>query len=85
VSRFRRMTPRQREVLDALKALREVVVMPGDARPLKALKRRGLIRYRRVDGVRIAQYRDSAATRRARQRDERQWQRLRAVFSGKKP
>ena len=80
MSRFRRLTPRQREVLEALKALREVVVMPNDARPLKALKRRGLIRYRRIDGVRIAQYRDAAATRRARQRDARQWKRLREIF-----
>lgn len=38
-----------------LKELGELVVLPHDARPLKELKRRGWIRYRRdEDGVRIA-------------------------------
>jgi len=52
--KFKRMTPQQREVYQVLRAMGEIVVQPNDARPLKALKKRGLIRYRRLGGVRYA-------------------------------
>ena len=51
---FRRLTRQQRAALRALISLGEVVVMPSTAKPLKALSRRGWVRYRRVDGVRTA-------------------------------
>jgi hypothetical protein len=51
---FKRLTPQQRDTLRALRRLGEMVVTPDDARPLRALKRRGYVRYRRADGVRMA-------------------------------
>lgn len=61
---FRRLTPRQREVFAALRQLGEVVVTPADARPLKALQRRGWIRYKRDPaGVRVAVLRAALARR----------------------
>lgn len=54
MAKFKRMTAKQREVYAALRELGEMVVTPNDSRPLAALKRRGLIRYRRIDGVRHA-------------------------------
>jgi len=63
---FKRLTKQQRAVYAALRALREMVVMPQDARPLKALKARGLIRYRNIGGIRTAILRefDTAEKRR---------------------
>lgn len=51
---FKPMTKPQRDVYAVLRAMGEIVVTPNDARPLKALKRRGLIRYRNKGGVRTA-------------------------------
>ena len=63
MSRFRKMTRQQRDVYQALRVLGEMVVTPNDARPLKALKRRGLITYR-TKPVRIAVLRGAARTQR---------------------
>jgi DNA-binding MarR family transcriptional regulator len=61
---FRRLTPKQKEVLRAIRQLGELTVTPNDARPLKALWRRGWIRYKRDDdGVRIAVLRAKIARR----------------------
>jgi hypothetical protein len=48
-----------------------MVVSPQDARPLKALQRRGLVRYRRDDGVRVAVLRENAAQQRKTRRERR--------------
>jgi len=66
MSGFKRLTKAQREVYAALRAMGEVVVTPNDARPLKALQRRGLVRYRNIKGVRVAilRVRDTAEKRR---------------------
>lgn len=68
---FKRLTGPQRSALAALRALGEMVVSPQDARPLKALQRRGLVRYRRDDGVRVAVLRENAAQRRRTRREAR--------------
>lgn len=70
---FKRMTTQQKEVYAALRELGgEMIVMPNDARPLHALKRRGLVRFRRdKDGCKIAVLRRTKAQRLAEQRDER--------------
>ena len=53
--RFKRLTPQQVRAYAALRILgMMVVVAPDDARPLRALQRRGLVRYRRIEGVRYA-------------------------------
>lgn len=54
MSTFKRLTGPQRDTLRALRALGQMVVTPLDVRPLRALQRRGLVRYRRIDGVRHA-------------------------------
>lgn len=70
--KFRRLTPQQRSALTALRALGSMTVTPRDARPLKALKRRGLVRYKRdAAGVRTAILRDTATTRRKTTREAR--------------
>lgn len=60
---FNRLTPAQRRVYAALRALGEMIVTPNDARPLRALQRRGLVRYRRdkETGARIAVLRETKA------------------------
>lgn len=64
---FKRMTPQQRAVYAALRTLGgEMVVLPQDARPLRALQRRGLVRFHRVDSVRVARLRAWATPRRKR-------------------
>lgn len=68
---FKRLTPQQRDTLAALKALGELTVTPRDARQLRALRRRGLVRYRRVDGIRIAVLVASTRSRRAKAREAR--------------
>lgn len=72
---FKRLTGPQRSALAALRALGEMVVSPQDARPLKALQWRGLVRYRRDDGVRVAVLRENAAQQRKTRRERRfeQW------------
>ena len=81
---FKRLTVAQREVYAALRALGgEMVATPNDARPLRALQRRGLIRYTRdSSGVRLAVLRVVGAARRKRTRDRRRW---RAMFHAPKP
>lgn len=69
---YKRLTPAQSKALEALRILGELVVTPNLARPLKALKRRGLVRYRRdAHGGRIAVLRETRRTRRRRSRDDR--------------
>lgn len=58
---FARFTPQQHDTYAALRALGEMVVTPRDARQLQALKRRGLVRFSRVGGVRTARLRITAA------------------------
>jgi hypothetical protein len=71
---FKRLTPAQRAVYAALRALGgEMVVTPQDARPLRALQRRGLVRYATVDEVRVALLRVTGMARRKRTRDRRRW------------
>lgn len=70
--KFKRLTAQQRETLKALRALGWMVVNPNDARQLAALKRRGLVRYKREGGVRVAVLRDPAAEA-AEKRRERRW------------
>jgi hypothetical protein len=66
---FKRLTPAQRLVYRALRELGgEMTVTPDDARPLRALKRRGIIVYRRTLGVRVARLRVTKAERRVRAR-----------------
>jgi len=70
---FKRLTQPQRETLAALKVLGgEMVVTPQDARSLKILWRRGLVRYKIEDGARLVVLRETTAQARARKRDERQ-------------
>lgn len=75
---FKRLTGPQRDALRALRALGEMIVSPQDARPLKALQRRGLVRYRRDDGVRVAMLRENAQQQRRTRRERRyeDWARL---------
>jgi len=61
MAKFKRLTEPQARAYSALRALGIMVVSPQDARPLKALKARGLIRYRRIEGVRHAELRKTAA------------------------
>lgn len=75
---FKRLTKQQRDALAALKILGgEMVVQEQDARSLRVLQRRGLVRYRRdEDGVLIAVLRKTKAQERVEARDERalrQW------------
>ena len=67
---FKRMTLQQRGTLRALKELGgEIAVTPQTARPLHALKRRGLVRFGRVDGFKVARLRAHAVPERiARER-----------------
>lgn len=58
---FKRLTAAQRQALEYLKALGEVIVNPQDAKPFKALKRRGWLVYRNRDGIRHAVYRNPSA------------------------
>jgi hypothetical protein len=58
---FKRLTAPQRETLRCLRALGEMVISPQDARPLRALKLRGYVRFATVDGVRVARYRSRVA------------------------
>lgn len=52
---FQKLTPQQRACLKALHSLGGLMVAnPSDARPLRALQRRGLVRFRHIDGVRHA-------------------------------
>ena len=64
--RYRKLTPQQRAVYLAIRQLGgEVVVTPDTARPLHALKRRGLVRFARDgQGVKLARLRDNRATKR---------------------
>jgi len=63
---IRRMTPQQRATYLALRQLGgEIIVTPDTARPLHALKRRGLVRFARDEhGGKIARLRDNRATKR---------------------
>jgi hypothetical protein len=63
VARFKKMTPQQRTLYAVLRRMRECVLVPADARPARELKRRGLIRYARRDGVRIIVLRTTHAER----------------------
>lgn len=70
---FKRLTKPQRDALKALRELGgEMMVTPQDARSLKVLWRRGLVRYR-VDaaGCRVVVLRDTTAQKRAAARTDR--------------
>ncbi|MGH6693351.1 MAG: hypothetical protein ACREF4_22000 [Gammaproteobacteria bacterium] len=71
--RFRRFTQQQRAVARALRALGgEMVVTPQTARPLHALRRRGLVRFSRdASGAKVARRRLTAAQVRRRNRGTR--------------
>ena len=71
---YRRLTVAQARALAALRMLGEVVVSPQDARPLRALQRRGLVRYERREYGRVAVLRATTAQKRAASRCERQFQ-----------
>ena len=59
---FKRLTQPQRDALHALKVLGgEMMVTPQDARSLGVLKRRGLVRFRYEDGVRLVVLRETTA------------------------
>jgi hypothetical protein len=61
---IKRMTPQQRAVY-ALVRRGSVDITLDNARPLHALKRRGLVRFARdVFGVKVARLRDNRATKR---------------------
>ena len=60
---FKKMTPQQRGLYAALRALREIMLSPQDARPARALKRRGLVTYRRRDGIRTIALRQTRSER----------------------
>ena len=64
--RFKRLTPQQTATYHALRQLGgEITITPDAARPLHALKRRGLVRFARdVFGVKVARLRDNRATKR---------------------
>ncbi len=66
--RFQKMTRQQRELYAALRALREIVLSPQDARPARALKRRGLVVYRRRDGIRTIALKQTRSERVEKQR-----------------
>lgn len=68
---FKRLTAQQQKALDILKELGEVVVNPQDARPFKALQKRGWLVYRKRDGVRHAVYRNAAAQKAEKRRMRR--------------
>jgi len=51
---FKRLTAAQRRALEYLRAMGEMVPSPQDARSLKILAKRGLVRYRNRDGIRHA-------------------------------
>jgi hypothetical protein len=71
---FKKMTRQQRELYTALRALRECALQASDARPARALHRRGLIRYARRDGVRYIVLKQTAPERREKARLHR-WRR----------
>lgn len=80
---FKPMTTQQRDVYKALRELGEMVVLHDDARPLQALKRRGLVRFRRDEhGVKIAVLRCSKAERLAGDRDERAVKAMKEWWAG---
>jgi len=66
------MTPQQRALYDALRALTECVLQPDDARPARALQRRGLLKYRRRDGIRYIALKQTR-TERAEKAKLRRW------------
>lgn len=61
MARFRKLTPQQARVYKALRILGAFAVNPQDARTLRSLQRRGLVRYRTIDGVRHAVLRETKA------------------------
>jgi hypothetical protein len=69
---FKRLTPPQRELAAVLRARGVVILTPENARPLHALKRRGLARFGLdVHGRRVAFLRLTAAQKRANAREDR--------------
>lgn len=69
---FKRMTKPQAQAYSALQALGWMIVSPQDARPLKALKARGLIVYKTLDGIRHAVLKDTPAQVARNRREQRQ-------------
>jgi hypothetical protein len=68
---FKRLTAAQRDALRYLRALGEMVVSPQDSRSLTILKRRGLVKYREFDGVRVAVLRETKAQQDVKRRLKR--------------
>lgn len=66
------MTTQQRSAYAALRALGGfVIVSAGDGRIVKALKRRGLVRVRVINGVRCAVLRETVVRARRRRKMSR--------------
>lgn len=70
---FKKLSPAQKRALFYLRELGEMVVSPQDARSLKILQKRGLIRYRRHDGVRYAVLRTWEKAERSRLKSAPRW------------
>ena len=68
---FKKLTPKQRECLAALRTLGSFVITGYDAKPIKALKKRGLAKIQTIDGVRHAVLKLNKAQRRAQRRRQR--------------
>ena len=84
--RFRKLTAQQRETLATIKKLGSMVVQPQDARQLKALWRRGWVRYRRdrEHGDRVAYYVGPVHGRRGRAQSRSIIEKLWRLVKGEK-
>jgi hypothetical protein len=79
---FKRLTPPQRELAAVLRARGVVILTLENARPLHALKRRGLARFGfDVYGRRVAFLRLTAAQKRVIQREDRRAIALDAAYA----
>lgn len=63
MARFKKMTPQQRDLYAALRALRACFLTLADSRPARALKRRGLVRFERRNGARYVVLKQTTAER----------------------
>lgn len=67
---FKRMTPQQRETYHALRTMGGVmIVTPQVSRQLRALQARGLVRYGREYGARVAVLKRNRRSRTMRRTD----------------
>jgi hypothetical protein len=83
---FKKLTAQQRGAMDALRALGEMYVSPDDARSLRVMQRRGLVRFRRdEDGGRIAVLRENAVQKARSRREARQLRYIEETFRAFRP